>query len=727
MNNKRALVVDDSKVGRLTMKKRLEAIGVMVDLVESAQQALDYLVQNRPDIIFMDHLMPDMDGFEATRRIKSAPATRDIPVIIISGSDDEAFVQEARSIGANQAITKPPAKGVLEAILGSIQEAVAMPATPVAAEGAPQPVAVERRAAPFMDQAAVHALVERVLGEVVEHLHGDLLAELGAQLQAGLENERKAQRELSERWREQFDQSAAGVADLRRGVMDAETLRQQLNALEQRLLPLESEAGRAVPDIDAVQAQVEQRVASRLAEIQARTERQEPMLESLRQELLARAGDQHAQVEQGIGDLASRLDSLSEEMKRLSDSTLAAESGHDQRFALIEKRLAAIERAEPTPAPDAETLLAAMDTHIAPQLAEMRAEIQAQLDERSPMPQEKEELDEAELVTRLQAKIDEEHEQFMARHEQERAQLAAGLEELQTRLKASDDDWARRFQALAERLDAMAQAGIDDDGEPLLAAMDARIAPRLAEMRNEFQTLLEERSSIPMEETERESLSGQLREQHEALCSELDAQGGQIQAMEEMQAAQEAELAAQVERLRAKIEEVNDGLMSRYEQERAPLAASLEAQQTRLEAWDDGWTHRFQAMEERLDEMARVDIDDGVQRVLEQRIAHMREVVAAALQPAYPGRKTWDEETQREMKPSEDEVPSLMRAQSADEGGGLPKEIEARMTQRLADNLNDRLRAEVVRFEGKVKTLTVMIVVGGVALLAAIAMLALLR
>ena len=99
MRNMKALVVDDSNVGRLTMQKKLEAFGVGVDLAESGLEALNYLEHHRPDVIFMDHVMPELDGFEATRRIKAGPATRDIPVIIISGSDDKSLVRDARHWG----------------------------------------------------------------------------------------------------------------------------------------------------------------------------------------------------------------------------------------------------------------------------------------------------------------------------------------------------------------------------------------------------------------------------------------------------------------------------------------------------------------------------------------------------------------------------------------------------------------------------------------------------
>lgn len=360
MHEIRALVVDDSKVGRLTMLKKLEAIGVKVDMTESGQQALDYLKHHRPDMIFMDYMMPDMDGFETTRRIKAAPATRLIPVIIVSGSDDEAFVEQALAIGAIKVITKPPVDGVLETILGSLPKAAAEPAASAAVEPAP---------APSMDQAAVHVMVEQLLAGTMEHLHDNLMADVGKLVETEFERQRKTQQELSERWREQLDQTAANMGELRRGAMDAKTLGEQLNAIEQRLLPLESEPGRPQLDLDAVLANMDQQIASGLTEFQARTDRQELLSEGQRQELLTRLGDQSAQVEQRVGGLGSRLDGLSADVGQLLGDAQSAKAALEQRFSALDQRLRAIEAAEASPGLDEEALLAAVDDHISTRLA----------------------------------------------------------------------------------------------------------------------------------------------------------------------------------------------------------------------------------------------------------------------------------------------------------------------------------------------------------------------
>ena len=66
--NKTALIVDDSKTARVVLKRMLESHELAVDTAESAESALDYLSAHRPDVIFMDHLMPGSDGFEARDR-----------------------------------------------------------------------------------------------------------------------------------------------------------------------------------------------------------------------------------------------------------------------------------------------------------------------------------------------------------------------------------------------------------------------------------------------------------------------------------------------------------------------------------------------------------------------------------------------------------------------------------------------------------------------------------
>ncbi|MBM0103826.1 response regulator [Steroidobacter sp. S1-65] len=98
--SKRALIVDDSRSARVILSRMLEGYGLEVDSSESAEAALEYLRQARPDVIFMDHLMPGMDGFQAIQAIKGNPDTATIPVIMYTSQEGELYVSQARALGA---------------------------------------------------------------------------------------------------------------------------------------------------------------------------------------------------------------------------------------------------------------------------------------------------------------------------------------------------------------------------------------------------------------------------------------------------------------------------------------------------------------------------------------------------------------------------------------------------------------------------------------------------
>ena len=106
MLRKRALVVDDSKSARVILSRMLEKYDIEVDMAESAEQAIDYLKNSRPDAIFMDHLMPGMDGFEAVQAIKGNPQTATIPIMMYTSQEGELYVGQARALGAMGVLPK---------------------------------------------------------------------------------------------------------------------------------------------------------------------------------------------------------------------------------------------------------------------------------------------------------------------------------------------------------------------------------------------------------------------------------------------------------------------------------------------------------------------------------------------------------------------------------------------------------------------------------------------
>lgn len=100
MGYKCALIVDDSRTAREALRRMLEAHELRVETTESAEAALTYLTAHRPDVIFMDHMMPGMDGFQAVKAIKENPATATIPVMMYTSQSGDLYVGQARALGA---------------------------------------------------------------------------------------------------------------------------------------------------------------------------------------------------------------------------------------------------------------------------------------------------------------------------------------------------------------------------------------------------------------------------------------------------------------------------------------------------------------------------------------------------------------------------------------------------------------------------------------------------
>ncbi len=106
MSAKRALIVDDSRSARTFLTRVLERYDLQVDSAASAEEAIEYLIRQRPDVIFLDHLMPGMDGFQALTAIKNDPRTATIPVMMYTSQEGELYLSQARALGAMGVLPK---------------------------------------------------------------------------------------------------------------------------------------------------------------------------------------------------------------------------------------------------------------------------------------------------------------------------------------------------------------------------------------------------------------------------------------------------------------------------------------------------------------------------------------------------------------------------------------------------------------------------------------------
>ena len=119
---KNALIVDDSKSARIMLQRLLKKMNVGSLAVESAEEAIRYLEEKQPDVIFMDHMMPGMDGLEATQTIKNNPKTQSIPTIMYTSKEGDGYNILAKSHGASGVLPKPADQQAVMAVIDSLSE-----------------------------------------------------------------------------------------------------------------------------------------------------------------------------------------------------------------------------------------------------------------------------------------------------------------------------------------------------------------------------------------------------------------------------------------------------------------------------------------------------------------------------------------------------------------------------------------------------------------------------
>jgi CheY-like chemotaxis protein len=173
MNIKKALVVDDSKVAHLTLRKLLIERGIEVDWVGSGEDCVKYVNSKKPDIIFMDVMMPGMDGFETSRTITKQHTQGLAPIIMCSANATDEDKRDARESGAVGFLSKPYTPEQLDDVLRMVAEGVAaIPLEERAAAPIPTPVVVEK--APPAPPAPVPPVTEAPIAVPAEVVAGAL-------------------------------------------------------------------------------------------------------------------------------------------------------------------------------------------------------------------------------------------------------------------------------------------------------------------------------------------------------------------------------------------------------------------------------------------------------------------------------------------------------------------------------------------------------------------------
>ena len=101
------LIVDDTETMRLYEHMLLSGQGYDLEMAENGVQALDKIKAFKPDLVLLDIMMPEMDGIECCRRIKSNNETKHTKVVIVTTKSEYGKVKEAFAAGCDDYVTKP--------------------------------------------------------------------------------------------------------------------------------------------------------------------------------------------------------------------------------------------------------------------------------------------------------------------------------------------------------------------------------------------------------------------------------------------------------------------------------------------------------------------------------------------------------------------------------------------------------------------------------------------
>lgn len=102
-----AILAEDDPDIQLVARLALKRAGFNVTVVGNGQEALEAVQRTPPDVILLDWMMPELDGPETCRRLKSDPVTAGIPVVFLTAKSQEAEIQRGLSLGAAGYVTKP--------------------------------------------------------------------------------------------------------------------------------------------------------------------------------------------------------------------------------------------------------------------------------------------------------------------------------------------------------------------------------------------------------------------------------------------------------------------------------------------------------------------------------------------------------------------------------------------------------------------------------------------
>lgn len=136
MGQRHVLVVDDDPLILEVLRTVLDLEEFRVTTATDGHTALQLLVDDRPDVVVCDVMMPDIDGLEVCRRIKGDPATADLPVVLLTARDRAEDQRDGEKAGCDAYLTKPFSPLYLIDVIRDVRSGRSQSSGGAAADGA---------------------------------------------------------------------------------------------------------------------------------------------------------------------------------------------------------------------------------------------------------------------------------------------------------------------------------------------------------------------------------------------------------------------------------------------------------------------------------------------------------------------------------------------------------------------------------------------------------------
>src|SRR5690606_18881118 len=337
----------------------------------SAREAFDLLrEQALPDIIFMDHLMPEMDGFEAMQRIKADPELQHMPVAMCTGkAGNDDYDAQAKARGATATLSKPPELAQLTAVLAE-SRAAAPAATTLApaAEMEHRDVVTQEFVSPQEFVAPPELMQEEDEEEIpliTETVAPEATAPFNLEAAVSLESEEPIPTltpevdftALEERLQASLQQAITGLQQEFSGLQQelserqsqlSEALRSQQDSLDQQLAALQANQLSGDQILHLIQESLPEQPAAVTPEALEDLHNQwQAQLKTLRQQLLSELDSLRTEVNQqpAVPDsleeqLASHQQTLLQEVETVRERATLAREALEQRFSELERAVA---------------------------------------------------------------------------------------------------------------------------------------------------------------------------------------------------------------------------------------------------------------------------------------------------------------------------------------------------------------------------------------------------